>query len=102
MVLLHSPLSRTGHFWYQLASRQELVSNPAIMEAATQLYLEQGGTKQKRGSTSQVPGGVFRFAAVLNQFDTVWDLYAMKKGQILALLPSEFDRFREVALNRQP
>jgi len=95
MVLLHTPLQRTGHFWYQLASRQELVTNPAIMEAATELYLGQCGTKPKRGATSEIPGGVFRFAAVLNQFDTVWDLYAMRKEQILDLLPGEFDRFRE-------
>ena len=78
MVLLDSPLSKTGHFWYQLASRQELVTNPAIMEAATELNLGKSGTKQKRRTTSEVPGGVFRFAAVLNQFDAVWDLYAMK------------------------
>ena len=100
MVLLHVPLPRIGHFWYQLASRQELVTNPAIMEAATELYLGHCGTKPKRGATSEIPGSVFRFAAVLNQFDTVWDLYAMKKEQILDLLPGEFDRFREGALGR--
>jgi hypothetical protein len=98
MVLLHAPLPRTGHFWYQLASRQELVTNPAIMGAATELYLGQRGTKPKRGATSEIPGSVFRFAAVLNQFDTVWDLYAMKKEQILDLLPGEFDRFRDSRL----
>ena len=95
MILLHSPLPRTGHFWYQLASRQELVTNGAIMDAATELYLGQRGTKPKRGATSEIPGSVFRFAAVLNQLDTVWDLYAMKKQDILNLLPDEFDRFRE-------
>ena len=66
------------------------------MEAATELYLGQRGTKAKRGATGErTPGSVFRFAAVLNQFDPVWDLYAMKKEQILDLLPGEFDRFRE-------
>lgn len=95
MVLLHVPFPVIGHLWYQLASRQELVTNPAIMEAATQLYVGPGGTKAKRGATSEkTPGSVFRFTAVLNQFDPVWDLYAMKKEQILNLLPCEFDRFR--------
>jgi len=94
MVLLHVPLPVIGHFWYQLASRQEIVTNPAIMEAATDLYMGQGSTKAKRGATGEkTPGSVFRFAAVLNQFDRVWDLYAMNKQQILALLPAEFDRF---------
>ena len=96
MVLLHVSFPVVGHFWYQLASRQELIRNPAIVEAATELYLEQGGKKAKRGATShKTPGSVFRFAAVLNQFDPVWDLYAMNKGEILSLLPREFDRFRE-------
>ena len=36
--------------WYQLASRQELVTNPAIMEAATELDLGQCGTKPKARS----------------------------------------------------
>ena len=96
MVLLHVGFPVVGHFWYQLASRQELVTNPAIMEAATELYVGQPGTKAKRGATSEkTPGSVFRFVAVLNQLDPVWDLYAMKKEQILNLLPGEFDRFRE-------
>jgi hypothetical protein len=95
MVLLHVAFPVIGHFWFQLASRQELVTNRAIMEAATELYLGQHGTRAKRGATSEkTPGSVFRFAAVLNQFDPVWDLYAMKKEQILDLLPGEFNRFR--------
>lgn len=96
MVLLHVAFPVIGHFWFQLHSRQGLVTNPAVMEAATELYVGQPGTKAKRGATGEkTPGGVFRFVAVLNQFDRVWDLYAMKKEQILNLLPGEFDRFRE-------
>lgn len=95
MVLLHVAFPVIGHFWYQLASRQELVTNPAIMAAATELYLGQCGTKGKRGATSEkTPGSVFRFAGVPNQFDRVWDLYAMNKDQIMDLLPGEFNRFR--------
>jgi hypothetical protein len=95
MVLLHVPFPVIGHFWYQLASRQELLTNPAIMEAATELYLTEDGTEAKRGATTHnAPGSVSRFAAVLNQLDPAWDLYAMEKQQILNLLPCEFDRFR--------
>lgn len=95
MVLLHVPFPKIAHFWFQLASRQEQVTNPAIMGAATELYLEQTGTKAKRGATTHnAPGSISRLAYVLNQFDPVWDLYAMTKTQILNLLPHEFDRFR--------
>lgn len=95
MVLLHVPFPTITHFWFQLASRQELVTNPAIMEAATELYVDQNTMSAKRGATNhKAAGSVFRYVAVLNQFDPVWDLYAMTKTQIIDLLPTEFDRFR--------
>ena len=62
MVLLHVPLPRISHFWYQLASRQELVTNPAIMEAATELYLGHCGTKPKRQGHRIKIGGLGRMA----------------------------------------
>jgi hypothetical protein len=96
MVLLHTPFPVIGHFWYQLTSRKEQVTNRAIMEAATELYVQQDRIRPKRGAQTQnTPGSVFRFVAILNQLDPVWDLYAMNKEQILHLLPDEFDRFRQ-------
>ena len=94
MVLLYGPLGTVGHFYYQLVARQQLVTNKSIVELATEMYIDPETERLKRGvQTHGKPGTVFRFVDVLNQFDTTWDLYAMSKDQIAAMLPQEFSRF---------
>jgi len=92
-LLLTNKLTTLGHFWYQLASRQDLVTNPAVVGAATKLYLNGSTKKAKRGATSQSSGGIFRFVKVMNQFDCVWDLRLRGVDGIIDLLPQEFSRF---------
>ena len=96
MVLLYQPLHKLNHFVYQLVSRQELVTNPAVIGSATRLYLSPQD-RPRRGASGQGPGGVFRFAALMNQIDLTWDLYEMTADRILDMLPAEFDRFRRSA-----
>ena len=93
MVLLYGPLFTVGHFVYQLASRGELLTNRAVLEAATSLYIDSQRLRPKRGGVSRGPGGVFRFADVMNQFDLVWDLQSLTSDRLLTLLPSEFQKF---------
>ncbi|MEZ6081630.1 MAG: hypothetical protein R3C56_39960 [Pirellulaceae bacterium] len=92
-LLLSIDLTTVGQFWFQLVSRQELITNPSVVGAATQLYLDQASGKAKRGATSQGPGGIFRFVKVMNQFDRVWDLRLRGVAGILELLPREFEKF---------
>lgn len=93
MVFLYQPLHKLNHFYYQLASRQERVTNPAVIAAATRLYLSPQD-QARTGASGEGPGGVFRFAALMNQLDLTWDLYEMTADRILEMLPAEFDRFR--------
>lgn len=93
-LLLSVDLTTVGQFWFQLVSRQELITNEAIVGAATKLYVDSATGKAKRGATSQGPGGIFRFVKVLNQLDRVWDLRLRGVDGILELLPKEFDRYR--------
>ena len=96
MVLLFHRPHEVGHFMYQLASRKEIIINSAVVETATKLYYDAKTKRAKRGSQSQhVPGSVFRFAAILNQFDLTWDLQRVTSSQLVTMLPSEFDQFRE-------
>lgn len=78
----------------QLAARQELITNPAVIEAATALYIDSKSEQPKKGSGGQATGSPRRLADVLNQFDITWDLYAMNSEKILEMLPKEFDRFK--------
>jgi len=94
MSLLFGPLSRQGDLVEQLASRQELISNKALVETATVLYYDGNSSQMRRGSGGKGPGSPRRLAEVLDQFDLTWDFYSMTAGELVALLPSEFDRFR--------
>lgn len=94
MAVLATPVTNPGDAVEQLASRQEIVSNPNLMEVVTELYFDATTGKLKRGSGSKGPGTPRRFAKdVLQQFDLTWDFYGMEPIKILRLLPAEFDRF---------
>jgi len=41
------------------------------------------------------PGTLYRFIDVVQQLGLTYDLYSMTGDQILQLLPSEFDRWRQ-------
>jgi hypothetical protein len=58
-IFLSSNLNNLGHFWYQIVSRQDLISNPAIVGAATCLYFDHKRNKPKVGAVSKKPGSVF-------------------------------------------
>jgi len=97
IAFLCKPLWEPGEIVEQLASRKELVTNHAVAEVATQLYYDPSSGSFKRGAGSSVKGAPRRLAALLNQLDLTYYLYGMTAGELLALLPKEFDRFRAKA-----
>lgn len=94
LSLLCTPVHRPGDIVEQLLSRQELVTNPAVMEAATALYVNHSDRSPKRGASGRGPGSARRLAQVLDQFAVTWDLHSMEHEDLLTMLPREFDRFR--------
>ncbi|HEX9723993.1 MAG TPA: hypothetical protein VGC53_06890 [Vicinamibacteria bacterium] len=94
MALLCGPLYQISGAYEELAARQELITNPAVVAAATRLYYDPTKGRLKRAGTVGAPGTVRRFAEVLMQLDVVWDLYQMSPEELIAMLPPEFDRFR--------
>ncbi len=92
MVVLATPLHRPGDIVEQLASRQEIVTNSTVMDAATRLYIGENGVPKQRAA-GRGAGSVRRLADVLTQLDLTWDLYDISTEKLLALLPSEFDEF---------
>lgn len=92
--MLCNPLWKPGEIAEQLASRKELVTNPAVVEAATTLYYDAASGSFKRGAGAKARGAPRRLADLLNQLDLTYYLYGMKTNELLALLPKEFDRFR--------
>lgn len=92
-VLMGAP-HQPGELVEQLASRQELVTNAAVMELATRLYVDPNSRTAKRGAGGRGPGSPRRLADVLNQFDVTWDLYTMEVERLTNMLPSEFEKFK--------
>ncbi len=95
-LLLASPLYRENHFHHQLASRQTLISCPAVVEAATLMYYDETRNRPKRGAQDpdRPPGGLLRFVDVLQQLEVNYDLHSMDGQTLLQLLPQEFDRWK--------
>lgn len=95
-VVLCQPLHKPGDIVEQLASRQELVTNRVIMEIASILYIDPATKLPKRGAQTKSIGAARRLADVLNQFDVTWDLYSMSANELMNILPTEFNRFRDM------
>lgn len=93
-ALLASSISTPGDIVEQLASRQELVTNRSVVAVATALYVDPESHLLKRGAGGKGAGSPRRLADFVNQVDLTYDLYAMEVGEMLTLLPKEFERFK--------
>ncbi len=95
LAVLSGRLDRPGEIAEQLTSRLDLVSSPTVMRAATLLYIDPATRAPKRGAGGSGPGSARRLAEVLLQFDLTFDIYGMPTERLLALLPREFDRYKQ-------
>jgi hypothetical protein len=94
-LLLHGPPNHRALFLHLIMNSQELAMNPGILEAVTILYWDETTDGAKRGATTNgKPGTLWRFIALMNQLDVIYDLQAMNGEQIVSLLPKrEFERW---------
>lgn len=91
-ILLCQDPATPGDFVEQIASRQELMANRAIVDTCTQLYYDPQSGKPKKRLGGKNAGSIRRLAAVLNQYDLTWDLTALEAKDLLKRLPTEFRR----------
>jgi hypothetical protein len=95
-IFLYSRVYEHNDFIEQLASRQFIISHANIVEAITGLYLSSDNNKPKGGAQSRKrPGNIRRFVSIIQQFELTYDIYSMPSGRILALLPDEFDEWKQ-------
>lgn len=95
-LMLWTPLHIESMFHHELASRQTLITNMGILEAADRLYFRESEGRPEKGALIKkaAPGTLQRFIDVIQQLDLTYDLYSMSGEQILALLPPEFDEWK--------
>jgi hypothetical protein len=94
-LLLHPPVHQHGAFVYNLAFRRDLITNKGLIEAIDLLYWDSKRSRPKRGATTASrPGNLHRLITLVQQLDFNYDLHGMRAGEILQLLPPEFDAWR--------
>lgn len=95
-LLLAGPLHSESGIYHEIVSRQDLIANPGVLQAAAVLYLDPRRGRPKPGAqgSHRHPGTVRRFVRVLQQLDVTYDIYGLTGEQILELLPPEFDIWR--------
>ena len=93
MLVMRDRGSRSEIF-EQLAARQDILGNKTVITGAYRLYFDVAGQRPKRGSGGKGAGSPRRLSAVVQQLDLTYDLRDCTVDQFLALLPSEFDRFK--------
>jgi len=98
-LLLHPPVHQHGAFVYNLAFRRDLITNKGLIEAIDLLYWDPRRNRPKRGATTASrPGNLHRLITLVQQLDFNYDLHGMNAGEILQLLPPEFDAWRPAPL----
>lgn len=93
VVLLTGHVNTPGELWAQIAATQTLITNPSMIDAIYHLYWNKEKQERKRGAGGKSPR---RLTRVLRQFERTYDFMSMTGNQIVDLLPSEFDRFKEI------
>lgn len=91
-LLLSGPLHAESGIYHEIVSRQDLIANRGVIDAAVALYFDRRRGRPKQGAMSHGhPGTVRRFVRVLQQLDLTYDIYGLSARQLLELLPEEFD-----------
>jgi hypothetical protein len=95
-LLLSSPLPKESKVHHELATRQSMITNVGIIEAAHILYYDEKANKPKRGIIvkKNTPGTLYRFIDIIQQLDLNYDLYSMTGEEVLQLLPAEFNKWK--------
>lgn len=90
-VVLSQAPDKPGDLVEQLTSRIEIVTNPAVLATANDLYFDSQLNRVKTGTSSKSkPGRPRRLIDFLGQLELTYDLYSITKDELHSLLPQEF------------
>ena len=94
-TLLWKALDTYGDVYEQIASRQWMVQNPAIVDSLNKLYFDNGKMKLKPNSGGPCPGAARRLVVAIDQLGMTRDFYEIEDAsELIRILPKEFDRFK--------
>lgn len=93
-ALLWKPMDTYGDVYEQIASRQGMVQDPAIMSVLNRLYFDDREQHLKPRSGGDYPGAARRLVVAIDQLGMTRDFFDENDvDEILNVLPHEFDDF---------
>jgi hypothetical protein len=94
-LFLCCPVNVHNDFVEQLSARQFIISHRNIIKVAHDLYWDRNNNLPRRGAQSRNrPGNLRRFIKFIQQIELTYNVFYMDAAEILQLLPSEFNRWR--------
>lgn len=92
----------SGHFdeldrLYRLTYENDLVGIPCVLDVLSELYFDREANSLKRNFGSEQPGNVRRLFKFFDRLMWTYDLDSLTKEGVLAMLPREFDRWKQRA-----
>ncbi len=94
-LLLYGQPYELSDWEEQLGGRLHRIRNLELIAAIHTLYWDNNRARPKRGAQTRGRAGTLRrFLAIMSQLDLTYDLQSINAHQILDLLPSEFDRWK--------
>lgn len=99
-LCLTSPAHQVSEFMEQIAAREEVLLNQSLIEVLDKLYWDEEASQPKRGQRTggAIPDGALRRflgpGSFYQKYSTTYDFWTMTPEQILEILPSEFDGWR--------
>jgi hypothetical protein len=88
------PLSVHGEILEQFGGRQQVLASRPIIAAASKMYLDRASGRPRKGVAGSGRGSARRFGLVLRQFELTYDAEVMPDGDLIRILPPEFDKWR--------
>lgn len=93
-IMLALPITKQSEVLEQLAGQQEVFGARSVIEAADKLYWDENTGTLKRGAQGKAAGTPRRLVRFMRQLRRTYDPPGMTAEQLVATLPSEFDRWK--------
>lgn len=94
-VFLWGPVSEVGDYIGQVGSRQELITNRAVLQLLDRLYFDEAKGRPKKGASDRTAaGGLRHLVDYLDQLDRTYDLYSLSTETLVEFLPNPFAAWR--------
>lgn len=88
-IIFNEPLNKHSEPMEHLLNRENIITNPAAIEAATKLFTKNGVQKKGVRGHADKPATIARFGRLMKEYAVIWDLTQFDGLKVIALLPAK-------------